>query len=166
MGNTVILGYDQFAALMCMDSNHSMEPFPETFRCQPTLELVLPFSEYQKFLTSVPSGMPMLFRSPADALKSPLKSYYGDMTMAVCKEIYFAEKFHSGCTVIRHQFDVVSGNCPSFDPRDFSAPLQTVLEKRNYPVPYISQRNKAQWDYACLLFACCIKDVGVVWNFS
>lgn len=149
---------DRLAALMVLDIN--LEPMPEPFRMQPGVHLVVNFEEYIKFVQGLPTGRSLLY-FPVDKLQklieahaeqSMLKAFYIDMSLAVCKELFFAEYNGRGATVIRHEFY----NCHMAKhipvQPDIPSLLTRILQGRGFVLPHeISARNATHWKYACKL---------------
>lgn len=149
---------DSLAALMVLDRD--LEPVPEPFRMQPDVEVVVNFEEYLKFVQSLPSDATFLY-FPTDKLhksiearneQSLIKSFYIDVALAVCKELFFAEYYGRGATVIRHEFyDCHNTKGISVMP-DTQVLLLHILSEKGFTLPNaISNTNFRHWDYACKL---------------
>ena len=107
---TRIVDSNYLASVLVLQYDLEPKEYPEPFRMQPSVELVLPFSEYIKFVRSLPRKTEWLYYK-TDALQSAgdaslLRAFYYDVALAVGKELYFAEYYHRPATVIRHCFDL------------------------------------------------------------
>lgn len=146
------------AALMVLD--RSLEPKPEPFRMQPDVEIVIDFGEYLKFVQSLPTGHSFLYFTVDELHQAveahnelaPIKSFYTDTALAVCKELFFAESYAAGATAIRHGFcDVVDQKGVKYDTETADA-LKLICDKRGFTLPdRISAPNMKHWAYACTL---------------
>lgn len=149
---------DCLAALMVLDRN--LEPVPEPFRMQSDVEIVINFEEYLKFIQSLPPDRTFLY-FPTDRLcksivaqneKSLVKSFYIDMALSVCKELFFAECAGMGATVIRHEFYNCCATKNVTILPDTVLLLRHILSEKGFPLPTpISQKNTRHWEYACKL---------------
>ena len=149
---------DCLAALMVMD--RELEPVPEPFRMQPDVELIVNFEEYLKFAQSLPSDSTLLY-FPTERLRQSVaarneealvKSFYIDMAMAVCKELFFAEYNGKSATVIRHEFCECRAEKSVTVTTDTVLLLSHILSAKGFGLPgTISPRNMQHWNYACKL---------------
>lgn len=149
---------DSLAALMVL--NRELEPIPEPFRMQPDVEVVVNFEEYLKFVQSLPSNAQLLY-FPIDKLhqsieshneQSLIKSFYIDVALAVCKELFFAEYYGKGATVIRHEFYGCQESKGISVMPDIPLLLMHILSEKGFPLPnVISPTNSRHWSYACKL---------------
>lgn len=149
---------DCLAALMVLD--RKLEPVPEPFRMQPGVMLVINFEEYLKFVASLPAGCDLLYFHTADLQKSVetrsdvsvLKSFYIDVALAVCKELFFAEYHGKGATSIRHDFYDCTDEKEIVVSQDTVLLLQHILQDKGFTLPsVISVQNIQHWNYACKL---------------
>lgn len=149
---------DSLAALVVLDRD--LEPVPEPFRMQPDVEVIVNFDEYLKFVQSLPMDSAFLY-FPMDKLhqsiearneQSLIKSFYIDVALAVCKELFFAEYYGKGATVIRHEFyDCHDTKGISIMPNT-EVLLLHILSEKGFPLPgVISRSNVRHWNYACKL---------------
>lgn len=156
---------DCLAAILVLDME--LEPLPEPFRMQSDVALTVNFEEYVKFIGTLPDGTHIL-HSKSDRLKAAvvandesalLKSFYVDMARAVGKELFYAERYGLGATVIRHGF---YGQYPNKDIPSYGASeeiLRTILQERGFQLPTtISAQNARHWKYACKLLYDASKD--------
>lgn len=149
---------DRLATLLVMDA--SLEPRPAPIRLQPEVTVVINFEEYLRFVQLLPAGSAFLNSSiekmqqciRAHEERSLLKAFYVDMALAVGKELYFAETFHKGATVIRHEFYSCRTIKKIASDPDGAFLLGYLLKTKGFPLPAIvSEVNRLHWDYACML---------------
>lgn len=149
---------DRLAALMVLDRD--LEPVPEPFRMQPDVEIFVNFEEYRKFVQSLPSDDMHLY-FPVDKIhksmdahneQALIKSFYIDMALAVCKELFFAEYNGKGATVLRHEFYNCNETKSISVTSDTVLLLSHILSEKGFPLPSaISAKNARHWGYACKL---------------
>jgi hypothetical protein len=157
---------DVMATLFLTD--RKMEIRPEPIRMQPSIQLVVGFSEYVDFcrvylyqrdylVTSTQEIKAYLDNEDMPAL---LRCFYKDMAVAVAKELFFAEGYRKGATQFRHtlgtqairiskreiletydQYSIVAG-----------AFLKQYMGSKGFPFPpSVSSENKFMYAYAMLL---------------
>jgi len=86
-----------------------------------------------------------------------LKSFYVDMALAVCKELFFAEAYSKGATKIRHTFRDCVVSKEIYADAASATLLHNLAAGKHYPLPEnFSQCNQKHWAYACKL----IKDAS------
>jgi hypothetical protein len=149
---------DCLAALMVLDTEIGMEPEP--FRMQPNLQISIDFEEYLKFVRALPPHRHILnsetYRiQEALAIQNErilLKSFYADMALAVCKELFFAEGARKEATEIRHTFcDLAPSKSITVD-AGTPILLTSICEIKKYYIALpISVGNRSHWEYACKL---------------
>lgn len=103
---------EQYASPSCLscllDSRRELEPLPEPFRLQQDMTFRVTLSAYTEYILSLPDNASVKLMSRIDTLKSlaSIKSprlyncFLKDMSMAMLKEISYAEEYGAGATVI------------------------------------------------------------------
>jgi hypothetical protein len=107
----VFVTADTMATLLLTDPG--MEKIPEPIRMQPTVRLVIDFSEYLDFCRAylhrkdylaTPTAVIKRFLETADEGEL-VKCFYRDMAVAVCKELHFARLYRKQATLFYHTFE-------------------------------------------------------------
>ena len=144
------LTFDRFAAIMCLDRDHSFETTPQPVRGTPALTLVLPFTEYVMFLNDLPDTFDMLYKKPEVARANAVQCYYSDVARAVVKELYFCSLYNMKPTHIRHRFDDIPPTAPAVDWRDNDDMFRRYTESLGFSFS-LTPAVKEEWVYACTL---------------
>lgn len=150
------------AAVLSLDSDHLLEPYPQPFRLQPDLTLLIPYDEYLTFLRTTENIDGYLYRPAKEALLSPVRSYYMDMARAVAKECYYASRTAGQPTRIRHWFKGASGTC-AIRSVDYSDGFNAYMEQRGFGFSTGYAPIRGEWEYASQLAGCSRKQVPT-WN--
>ena len=163
--DTFTLTWDHLAAVLCLDSDHTLEPSPQPIRGTPSLTVIIPFDQYLRFLEVLPKDFKYLYKTPAKALEDPVASYYFDVARAVGKELYYCYKYHMRPTHFRHRFDGPTLPKPQFDWRNSEDKFRYYLEQREFPIAPTGI-GVAEWAYACSLVECSQTFPSTMWNIE
>ena len=161
--DTYELSWNNMAAILCLDSDHALEPNPQPIRGTPGLTVYIPYDDYLKFLGTLPKEFPYLYRKPAEALAEPVKSYMFDVARAVGKELYYCSRYGMSPTHFRHKYNGEVEPRPEHNWQSSSEAFQAYLEKHGFPVP-VNDRTRLEWAYACSLAECSRAFPTTMWN--
>ena len=159
----IVLDHTRLAAVLCIDTDRSLEPIPQAFRMQSQLTFVVPYTEYLAFLSSAQGVDEYLYKPVAEALKRPVRSYYMDVARAVLKECYFSVQNDRAPTHIRHYFYDVPIGEPGIDYREKEDAFDRYAESLGLgfaKLPYV----RDEWEYALKLGTCGVADTPIYWN--
>lgn len=101
--------YVQANSLSCLlNQDSSVELIPEPFRMQSSVTFRVSYSEYSNYILSLPVDTRIVLmssyrylRNLASSSNPKLYSYFlQDMAFAICKEIWFAEKYDKDASII------------------------------------------------------------------
>ncbi len=157
------LTWDRLAAILCLDSDHALEPSPQPIRGTSALTVIVPFDEYVRFLETLPKDFNLLYKTPRQALEDPVRSYYFDMARAVGKELYFCYKFNMRPTHFRHQFSGEAAPKPELDWRCYEDSFRYYLEERQFPIAPTGTAVP-EWVYACTMCGMSQQHPTTKWN--
>lgn len=161
--DTYTLTWDHLAAVLCLDSDHTLEPNPQPIRGTSSLTVIIPFDQYLRFLKSLPKDFNYLTKAPQRALEDPVATYYFDIARAVGKELYYCGKYRMRPTHFRHQFEGDVEQKPKFDWRNSDDKFRFYLENKGFPIVPVGTAL-AEWAYACSLVECSQHFPSTKWN--
>jgi hypothetical protein len=164
----VYVSADAMTTLFLTDK--TLEPIPEPIRMQPSVRLIVSFSEYIDFCRTWLQGKDKDYLStPTAAIRKFLeedneaeliKCFYKDMAIAIGKELHYAEKYKKPRTAFYHTIDnptkwlTVGEICTTVDqytPVGISF-LYPYLAARQFHLPATVQtENFFMWSYMIVL---------------
>ena len=123
--------------------NKDLEPVPDPFRLQPEMLFVIGFESYRKFVEHIPGSMNILYfttnllhtRMSEGNETALLKSFYIDMALAICKELYFAEEYKADASCIRHAFPILLAEKPIQIESKIPPLLRDLAQRKGFPLP-------------------------------
>lgn len=172
----VVVNESSLAAILV--AIRELEEYPEEFRLQKDVNFIVTFKNYMKFIDKE-LNVGNYLSLPVNVLKKQIRNYqtnsqserelsfvkrafFFDMALAVCKELYFAEKVDRPVSNITHNMDdtivytdsdienLYSENFVKL--KDAELKLRNRISKKGYPLPrLISSANELSFKYAILL---------------
>lgn len=155
----VVLTPERLAAVLCVDTDRSLEEYPQPFRMQDQLTIVIPYSAYVMFVSDYVGNPAYLYTKE----KSLLNRYYMDVARAVAKECYFAVQNDSPPTHIRHRFEDATSEQPSFSLPMQSERFSTYMDGLGFGCS-VPDSIKREWDYACAVSYSGVSTTPTKWN--
>lgn len=163
---------EQYANATCLscllDTRRELEPIPEPFRLQQGVTFRVTLSAYTEYILSLPDGAKTRLMTRLDTLKglastrSPklYNHFLRDISVAILKEISYAEEYHSVASVIlpastgdnvvavSYLLDMYSGVNDNIEHG-----VREMLESFQYGLPKtISSDNRNLFNLAIILY--------------
>ena len=140
---------DEMLALMALGEGYSFEPEP--FRMQPSMTIVVPYSEYVRFIGSLPFNYTGLY-TPIERMSpaTSMRCYYLDMAMAVFKELYYSSRWYGQPTHIVHEVHDPQIPCISIFRQEAYNEALRQLSIRQMP-PLQEPVQSSMWAYMSTL---------------
>lgn len=163
---------DKMASLCFLGADY--EPTPEPWRGQSDITIVLPYSEYCKFIRDYLSVQNYLLTGTfqlrnylfLSATQKLCSAYMLDMAAAVCKELHYCERRRIPATRIIHYIDDTNvKTVPTADVHIGNADtiMRAFMASKGYPISSnFVEGNLELYNYALRLYASATS--GNFWN--
>lgn len=169
----VVVKPDSLASLLVV--NRELEEEAEEFRLQPKVNFVVDFNDYLKFIDKELNigdylSLPMIVLKKQVKLYQTEKSkasyeflkraFFKDMSMAILKELHFAERYGKTVSFITHNIsgtmdyqEVLINKIYETQAKEKSeGDLIQKMYKKNYPIAFpVSESNQFALRYAVVL---------------
>lgn len=169
----VVVKPDSLASILVV--NRELEEEAEEFRLQPKVNFIVNFNDYLKFIDKELNigdylSLPMIILKKQVKLYQTEKSktayeflkraFFKDMSMAILKELHFAERYRKTVSVISHNItgtmsykDALITKIYETQAREKSEEdLIQKIDKKNYPIAFpVSESNQFALQYAVVL---------------
>lgn len=155
----LVLTPERLAAVLCVDTDRSLEQYPQPFRLQDQLTILIPYQSYVVFINDYVGNPAYLYTREQEMLNR----YYMDIARAVAKECYFAVQYDASPTHIRHVFEKPNAKCPAFDLRAQSERFSTYMDGLGFGCAVLPA-IKTEWEYACAVSNSGISPAPTQWN--